>query len=616
MCAILANFLYTNNDNSFGGARICTIVSKLRKVLIVFIVLVFTSTASLVKLFLPIQIAIAAPQSISPTATVSFTFDDGYTSNITQAAPTLASFGYSATSYITSGCVGMTTAPNACQANTDASYMSWAQIQQLQNSYGWEIGSHTVTHPYLATSDPDDQPLPITYSQMVQEVSESKAAFSSHGIDTKSFATPYGDYNPTTLATIAKYYSSQRGFGDTGYNIWPNSDYYIKVQQVQAGVSVSEVKQYIDQAITNNYWLVLVFHDIKTKPSRDPLDYEYGTRNLRSIAAYVNSKNVRVANVSDAIVSSNENLLFNSSFNSGISGGWWTNSPPNITVDRGFNGSYPDATSSIKLTSKSTASHLFSPLVSVDSDTNYMLKQFLDVQSIKGGEVTFYIDEYDSLGNWTSGQYKAGAKGVFAESINFSYKPSSSKVKKASLQVGTSANSGITAYLDNVQWFPLNSTQTTPPTNLMPGYSFDSGLSYGWATDNESGIVVDTLGNGSPENSDNSIKLISNQSGNIHLFSPKIAVDSLDSYSLTNYLNIVRIDAGEVGFYIDEYGSSGNWINGQYKGGLHSSGKIDASFNYTPSNSSVKSMSLQIIVTGDSSNIQAYFDNVRMYVQN
>src|SRR3990172_11476281 len=100
----------------------------------------------------PLQ-ALAAPANIAPAAKISFTFDEGYASALTQAAPTLAKYGLSGTVYVTTGCMGMTTAPNSCRANTDATYMSWDQLSQLKNSYGWEVGSHTVSHPYLATFD-------------------------------------------------------------------------------------------------------------------------------------------------------------------------------------------------------------------------------------------------------------------------------------------------------------------------------------------------------------------------------------------------------------------------------------------------------------------------------
>ncbi|MBX4197509.1 polysaccharide deacetylase family protein, partial [Candidatus Saccharibacteria bacterium] len=94
-----------------------------------------------------------------PTAKVSFTFDDALTSAVTQAAPTLAKYGFTGVDFVPTSCVGST---GTCGAEPAASYMTWAQISQLKNTYGWEIASHTVTHPLLASNDPSFQPSVLT----------------------------------------------------------------------------------------------------------------------------------------------------------------------------------------------------------------------------------------------------------------------------------------------------------------------------------------------------------------------------------------------------------------------------------------------------------------------
>jgi len=96
------------------------------------------------------------------------------------------------------------------------------------------------------------------------------------------------------------------------------------------------------------------------------------------------------------------------------------------------------------------------------------------------------------------------------------------------------------------------------------------------------------------------------------LFSPKIAVVSTKSYSLSTYLNLKQLASGEVGFYIDEYDANGNWISGQYKTGAHTIGAGNVAFNYTPSSVNVQKASLQIINMSNS-NVLAYVDNVLWY---
>ena len=559
--------------------------------------------------------------SLSPSAKVSFTFDDGLSSAYTQAYPTLAKYGLTGTDYVITGCVDMVTSPNTCHANTDTTYMTWQQIEELQNA-GWEIGSHTATHPCLASNastDPDDCPaVSLTQAQVDAELADSKAALAAHGINATDMSTPYGDYNNTVLAEIAKYYASQRGFADQNNNDWPYNDYIINDYHVEGKDTVASVEAKIDDAIANGHWLVLTFHNIEVKASTNPDDYEWSTSDLDQIAAYVKAKQdagaIKSVNVNQGLVTSSTNLLPNGSFNDGIGDGWSTDSPSNITADNGTNGSYPDPTNSIKLTSPTSgAAHLFSPKVAVDPGTTYMFKNFLNVQSISSGQVAFYVDEYDANGNWISGQYLKQEVSPFVEDMNFPYKPSSANVKYASLQVIV-GGTGITAYLDNSQLFPTSEPVIEPPapTNLVANGAFDDGIADGWSTDDPNNITADSSNNGSPSNPANSIKLVAGTGSNTHLFSPKVSVDPTKQYSVTCYLNLKTISSGEVAFYIDEYDANGNWISGQYKTGVSTTGAGDVSLTYVPSSANVASASLQVIVVGNSG-ITAYIDDIRWY---
>ena len=561
--------------------------------------------------------ASAAVQNPTAKPRVSFTFDDGYLSALTQAQPTLSKYGLTGTDYVITGCVGMSTAPNTCRADNDAQYMTWAQIAQLQTA-GWEIGSHTVTHPYLATSDATDgQPNVLTPAQVTQELTQSKSDLAAHGITATDFATPYGDYNTATLAQIAKLYATHRGFADQNNNTYPYNDLLLNDFHVQTGVTVAQVKAKIDAAIANNLWLVLTFHDIKTTASTNPDDFQYSTSDLDQIAAYVKSKQdagaVQSVNVNKGPVTSDTNLLANSTFDSGIASGWTTDSPTNVVKDTANNGSYPSPTNSIKFTGTTKNVHLFSPKVAVDPATTYMLKNFVNLNRLTASTFAFFVDEYDANGNWISGQYKGGLNSPFVENYNFTYKPSSANVKTAALQVINPGNASTIAYFDNPQWFALSAPVTPPPpTNLLANGNFDNGIANGWTTDDATNITKDSANNGSPANPVNSIQMKSTTK-NVHLFSPKVTVDATKTYTLTNYVNMKQITANELGFFIDEYDANGNWISGQYKGGVRAVSAADVSLQYKPTSANVKSAALQVISVSNSG-ILAYFDDARWFV--
>jgi peptidoglycan/xylan/chitin deacetylase (PgdA/CDA1 family) len=553
---------------------------------------------------------------------VSFTFDDANTSALTQAAPTLQKHGLTGTSYVITNCVGMTTAPNTCRANGDLPYLSWDQITQLQNSYGWEIGSHSVNHRCLASnaaqSDGECQAATMTAAQVEAQMADSKAALAAHGFDARSFAPPYGDYNNLVISKAAKYYTSMRGFRDEGLNQWPGSDYLVRNVAVEEGLdTVASLKAKVDEAIATNTWLVFTFHDIAVTPSQDPDDYQFGTAELDQLAAYVAAKQtagqLRAVNVSQGLVTGDTNKLPNGTFTSGIGGGWTTDAPTTITADAAGNGSFPEATNAIKLVSNpgGVPSHLFSPVVAVDPATTYAFKSFLNVQTLTSGEVAFYVDEYDVDGTWISGQYRMRENSSFVEYMNFTYTPSSSAVTKASLQVIV-AGAGITAYLDNSQMIALGEEAPPPaPNDLLVNGDFDHGIGDGWTTNAPATIVADGGSNGSPANPVNSVKLQATV-GNTHLFSPSVPVSFPDDYTITSYLDVQSLTGNEMAFYIDEYDTAGNWISGQYKLGYQAIGVVDVSLTYSPSTASVASASLQVIVVGDSG-LAAYIDDVHWW---
>ncbi len=565
---------------------------------------VFSSLLLMVSIGLSVVVpAHAAVTNPSPQAKVSFTFDDGGSSTLLKAAPTLAQYGYSGTSYITTSCVGMTAVPNKCPADTGIPYMTWSQIKTLQNNYGWEIGSHSVTHPLLTE---------INTRKLEQEVANSKAALVAQGINPTSFATPYGDWNDKVVAAIAKHYTNHRPFHDTGYNTWPHNNYVLRVQQVQAGVSVETVKGYIDQAAADKTWLILVFHDIQDSPSTDPEDYQFSTTDLNAVAAYVKSKNIAVTNVSDGLVraGAQDNLLSNPVQGSTIGNGWATDTPTRVQPDSTTRGNFPEAGTSVKMTSSNKSVHLFSPQVAVRHQNSYVIKGFANITARAAGEVGFYIDEYDTNGNWISGQWKQALSSLLFKDASFSYTPTSQAVAKASLQIYVTAGSGITVYLDNFQWlttFMGTDPDPEPVINLLGNGTFEAGLN-GWQAGNTN-IMLDSNNNGAPANPKSSVKLTNIADKNTHLFAAPIAVNSTDTYTISTYMNMVSIGTGDYGFYIDEYDAAGNWISGQYlytKADL-SDGTI--SFEYRPTSGNVAKAGLQVIVVKGTGTM-AYLDDV------
>jgi peptidoglycan/xylan/chitin deacetylase (PgdA/CDA1 family) len=69
------------------------------------------------------------------------TFDDGNLDNYTNAFPIMQRYGFSGVMYIVGNYIG---APR---------YMNVDQIREMTGA-GWEVGSHSMTHPDLTKIDP------------------------------------------------------------------------------------------------------------------------------------------------------------------------------------------------------------------------------------------------------------------------------------------------------------------------------------------------------------------------------------------------------------------------------------------------------------------------------
>lgn len=457
----------------------------------------------------------AAVQNLKATPRVSFTFDDGLGSALSQAAPTLAAHGLTGTDYVITNCVGTS---GSCLADPAATYMTWDQIAQLK-AYNWEIASHTKTHIQLSTDKP-------SATELTSQLADSQAALKAHGYDTADLAFPYGDYDNNVLAQTAKYYESARGFADLGYNTYPYDGTLIVNQQIQEGTNVgditgvtfAQVKAYIDAAITNKQWLVLTFHDvIATKPANLKADaYATSTALLDQIATYVKQQQdagaIRATNVEDGLVRGT-NMLPNGDFAAGIANGWTTDDAAYITADANNNGRYPEPTHAISLKSNPAVnagsrdgeSHLFSPKVGVAFGKTYILKNYLNM--LAGGSVSFYVDEYDAAGTWISGKdplssrtYSATANAINVADTNFSYTPTSAAVASASLQVIVRHATGVQAYLDGSQWLDTDEvTGTTPPvtdttapvvSNVTIVSTTANSATISWTTDEPSTAVL------------------------------------------------------------------------------------------------------------------------------
>jgi peptidoglycan/xylan/chitin deacetylase (PgdA/CDA1 family) len=174
----------------------------------------------------------------------------------------------------------------------EAGTMSKKQYNDFRK-LGFEIGSHTVTHPHLPE---------VNATNLTDELKDSQSAISKYfdGTPVPSFATPYGEYNAHVVNEIKNYYQNHRTT-DVGLNSRDNFDpYLIKCYSIESDMHVDYTLNLIDQAIKDKAWLCLVYHDVKPDDGSGFL-WTTTPENMETTLAYLKKNNVSVQTTSQAV---------------------------------------------------------------------------------------------------------------------------------------------------------------------------------------------------------------------------------------------------------------------------------------------------------------------------
>ena len=143
--------------------------------------------------------AVAAPGPESGVKKAAITFDDSYASVHSLARPILERRGAVATVFVPTAYVTPGTPMSwpgidnwvGTEHEDELLPMSWDQLAALAAA-GWEIGSHTQTHPHLTELAP---------GRLAEELAGSRAEIERNlGLPCPAIAYPYGDHDEAVLA--------------------------------------------------------------------------------------------------------------------------------------------------------------------------------------------------------------------------------------------------------------------------------------------------------------------------------------------------------------------------------------------------------------------------------
>lgn len=169
--------------------------------------------------------------------------------------------------------------------------MSWEQIKELVNDYGWDITSHTVNETIL------DE---VFLGEAEFELKESKEMIEEQGLKADHFTYPNGRYNNDVMDLAKKYYKST-GTTQGGVNLLPVQSHRLRRANPLL-TDLELLKYYVDYAIENNGYLILFTHGNEFAGRNfDGTSNDGIVRDrLDSIITYAKSKSVDFMNREDA----------------------------------------------------------------------------------------------------------------------------------------------------------------------------------------------------------------------------------------------------------------------------------------------------------------------------
>lgn len=214
---------------------------------------------------------------------VSLNFDDGWLSVYQNAIPILDAAGFKSDQFIVTNYV----------AGNFPAYVSLAQVKDMQ-AKGHVIGAHTKTHPDLTM---------LSTAAATEEVGGSRQYLTSNGLSpVSSFAYPLGAYNASVQQIVKDAGFLAGRSSDGGYNDKTTDRYALRRQPMVAATTIAEAKAYIDTAIANKTWVILLFHEVNTSGNQ----YAVTPAFLQQVVDYLKSKQMTPITVGQGVALMNQ----------------------------------------------------------------------------------------------------------------------------------------------------------------------------------------------------------------------------------------------------------------------------------------------------------------------
>lgn len=230
---------------------------------------------------------------------VSFTFDDGRTTQYTEGRKKLSQYRYPATAYVIRSVV------QGEADNLDGSFspstMTLAQLKELQEYHGWDIACHANT---IAAHNSTNGLTDLTAAAVEDEFGQQQKWLIDNGfVGGQHLAYPKGLHNQTVYDAAKRHFKSARSvYGFPKCTTYPpTAPIKLRSFTVAGDTTFAAIQTEITRARVNKEWLILVFHDLVTTPSPSNSTTQFPIATFGQVVDECATQGVAVRTVADVV---------------------------------------------------------------------------------------------------------------------------------------------------------------------------------------------------------------------------------------------------------------------------------------------------------------------------